>query len=74
MKETLSECKFHVLSGVALDSADGKDISIIKKQGKVKALEEEIFYRKYIIVTALHFPLTFTTTCLDVMDNENLLR
>lgn len=34
------------LSGVALDTADGKDISIIKKQGKVKALEEEIFYRK----------------------------
>lgn len=30
-------------AGVALDSADGKDISIIKKQGKVKALEEEIF-------------------------------
>ncbi|XP_043265806.1 glutamine--fructose-6-phosphate aminotransferase [isomerizing] 2-like isoform X1 [Colletes gigas] len=29
-------------AGVALDSADGKDISIIKKQGKVKALEEEI--------------------------------
>lgn len=33
-------------AGVALDSADGKDISIIKKQGKVKALEEEIFCRK----------------------------
>ncbi|XP_017797266.1 PREDICTED: glutamine--fructose-6-phosphate aminotransferase [isomerizing] 2-like isoform X2 [Habropoda laboriosa] len=32
-------------AGVALDSADGKDISIIKKQGKVKALEEEIFHR-----------------------------
>ncbi|KAH0950936.1 hypothetical protein HN011_003254 [Eciton burchellii] len=32
-------------AGVALDSADGKDIAIIKKQGKVKALEEEIFYR-----------------------------
>ncbi|KMQ94313.1 glucosamine--fructose-6-phosphate aminotransferase, partial [Lasius niger] len=30
---------------VALDSADGKDMSIIKKQGKVKALEEEIFCR-----------------------------
>ncbi|XP_076673359.1 glucosamine-fructose-6-phosphate aminotransferase 2 isoform X2 [Andrena cerasifolii] len=35
-------------AGVALDSADGKDISIIKKQGKVKALEEEIFYRTNI--------------------------
>lgn len=34
-------------AGVALDSADGKDIAIIKKQGKVKALEEEIFCRKY---------------------------
>ncbi|KAK2576407.1 hypothetical protein KPH14_005748 [Odynerus spinipes] len=32
-------------AGVALDTADGKDISIIKKQGKVKALEEEIFHR-----------------------------
>ncbi|KOX68219.1 Glucosamine--fructose-6-phosphate aminotransferase [isomerizing] 2, partial [Melipona quadrifasciata] len=35
-------------AGVALDSADGKDISIIKKQGKVKALEEEIFYHTNI--------------------------
>ncbi|XP_047356918.1 glutamine--fructose-6-phosphate aminotransferase [isomerizing] 2-like isoform X3 [Vespa velutina] len=32
-------------AGVALDSAGGKDISIIKKTGKVKALEEEIFHR-----------------------------
>ncbi|XP_015589581.1 glutamine--fructose-6-phosphate aminotransferase [isomerizing] 2 isoform X1 [Cephus cinctus] len=32
-------------AGVALDSPDGKDISIIKKQGKVKALEDEIFHR-----------------------------
>lgn len=30
-------------AGVALDSADGQNILIIKKQGKVKALEEEIF-------------------------------
>ncbi|XP_058801287.1 glutamine--fructose-6-phosphate aminotransferase [isomerizing] 2-like isoform X2 [Phymastichus coffea] len=30
-------------AGVALDSDDGKDIAIIKKQGKVKALEDEIF-------------------------------
>ncbi|XP_076174038.1 glucosamine-fructose-6-phosphate aminotransferase 2 isoform X2 [Ptiloglossa arizonensis] len=30
-------------AGVALDSTDGRNISIIKKQGKVKALEEEIF-------------------------------
>jgi hypothetical protein len=37
---------WHSFTGVALDSADGKDIAIIKKQGKVKALEEEIFYRK----------------------------
>ncbi|XP_026668235.1 glutamine--fructose-6-phosphate aminotransferase [isomerizing] 2-like isoform X2 [Ceratina calcarata] len=35
-------------AGVALDSADGKDITIIKKQGKVKALEDEIFYRTNI--------------------------
>ncbi|XP_066594374.1 glutamine--fructose-6-phosphate aminotransferase [isomerizing] 2-like isoform X2 [Prorops nasuta] len=32
-------------AGVALDAAGGKDISVIKKQGKVKALEEEIFHR-----------------------------
>ncbi|XP_014220932.1 glutamine--fructose-6-phosphate aminotransferase [isomerizing] 2-like isoform X1 [Trichogramma pretiosum] len=30
-------------AGVALDSSDGKDIAIIKKQGKVRTLEEEIF-------------------------------
>ncbi|KAJ9601401.1 hypothetical protein L9F63_000425, partial [Diploptera punctata] len=28
-------------AGVALDAADGKDIAIVKKSGKVKALEEE---------------------------------
>lgn len=32
-------------AGVALDAADGKDISIVKKSGKVKALEEEIHSR-----------------------------
>lgn len=30
-------------AGVAVDSPDGKDMSIVKKSGKVKALEEEIF-------------------------------
>lgn len=30
-------------AGVALDSSNGQDIVIIKKQGKVKALEEKIF-------------------------------
>ncbi|XP_017765949.1 PREDICTED: glutamine--fructose-6-phosphate aminotransferase [isomerizing] 2 isoform X1 [Eufriesea mexicana] len=35
-------------AGVALDSADEKNTLIIKKQGKVKALEEEIFYRTNI--------------------------
>ncbi|XP_046753189.1 glutamine--fructose-6-phosphate aminotransferase [isomerizing] 2-like isoform X3 [Diprion similis] len=29
-------------AGVALDSCDGKDIAVIKKQGKVQALEDEI--------------------------------
>ncbi|PNF24493.1 Glutamine--fructose-6-phosphate aminotransferase [isomerizing] 2 [Cryptotermes secundus] len=29
-------------AGVALDAADGKDISIVKKKGKVKVLEDEI--------------------------------
>lgn len=43
------QCEFHFLLGVALDSVDGKDICIIKKQGKVKALEDEIFYRKCIL-------------------------
>ncbi|XP_048513338.1 glutamine--fructose-6-phosphate aminotransferase [isomerizing] 2-like isoform X3 [Athalia rosae] len=32
-------------AGVALDSPDGKDISIIKKQGKVQLLEDEIMNR-----------------------------
>ncbi|PSN50567.1 hypothetical protein C0J52_14767 [Blattella germanica] len=33
-------------AGVALDAADGKDIAIVKKSGKVKALEEEILARE----------------------------
>lgn len=40
-------CYFPFIPGVALDSVDGKDISVIKKQGKVKALEDEIFHRAY---------------------------
>ena len=34
-------------AGVAFDAADGKDISIVKKCGKVKALEEEILSSKF---------------------------
>uniref|UniRef100_A0A1B6D431 glutamine--fructose-6-phosphate transaminase (isomerizing) n=1 Tax=Clastoptera arizonana TaxID=38151 RepID=A0A1B6D431_9HEMI len=30
-------------AGVAIDSPDGKDMSIVRKTGKVKALEDEIF-------------------------------
>lgn len=33
-------------AGLALDSSDGKDISIIRKSGKVKALEDEIMSRE----------------------------
>ena len=33
-------------AGVALDAADGKDINIVRKSGKVKVLEEEIFSSK----------------------------
>lgn len=36
----------NLVTGVALDAADGKDISIVKKSGKVKALEDEIISRK----------------------------
>ncbi|KAK0092596.1 hypothetical protein PV326_001086 [Microctonus aethiopoides] len=32
-------------AGVALDAATGPDIAVIKKQGKVQALEDEIFQR-----------------------------
>ncbi|XP_057338678.1 glutamine--fructose-6-phosphate aminotransferase [isomerizing] 2 isoform X2 [Microplitis mediator] len=32
-------------AGVALDEANGHDIAVIKKQGKVQALEDEIFKR-----------------------------
>lgn len=34
-------------AGVALDAPDGKDISIVKKSGKVKALEDEIYSSKF---------------------------
>ncbi|XP_046667354.1 glutamine--fructose-6-phosphate aminotransferase [isomerizing] 2-like isoform X11 [Homalodisca vitripennis] len=33
-------------AGVALDSPDGKDVAIVKKSGKVKALEDEIMSRR----------------------------
>jgi len=33
-------------AGVALDAADGTDIAIVKKSGKVKALEEEILSKE----------------------------
>jgi glucosamine--fructose-6-phosphate aminotransferase (isomerizing) len=33
-------------AGVALDGVDGKDIAIVKKSGKVKALEDEILSSK----------------------------
>lgn len=36
-----------LFSGVAIDSADGKDMSMIKKNGKVKALEDEIESSKF---------------------------
>ncbi|KAG8238433.1 hypothetical protein J437_LFUL002890 [Ladona fulva] len=36
-------------AGVALDSADGKDMSIVKKSGKVKALEDEIMSLEHIL-------------------------
>lgn len=55
---TLFRCNFYVVAGVALDSVDGKDISIIKKQGKVKALEEEIFYRTYTSSFLIQLPIT----------------
>lgn len=37
-------------AGVGLDSPNSHDISIIKKKGKVKALEDEIFKRKSLIM------------------------
>ncbi|XP_047116784.1 LOW QUALITY PROTEIN: glutamine--fructose-6-phosphate aminotransferase [isomerizing] 1-like [Schistocerca piceifrons] len=33
-------------AGVALDSADGQDIAIVKKSGKVQALQDEIFSKE----------------------------
>jgi glucosamine--fructose-6-phosphate aminotransferase (isomerizing) len=35
-------------AGVALDGTNGSDIAIVKKSGKVKALEEEILSSKYL--------------------------
>lgn len=48
---------------MALDEANGKDIAIIKKQGKVQALEDEIFNRtnlKLDITTANHVGIAHT--------------
>lgn len=44
-----------MFSGVALDSPDGKDVSIVKKSGKVKALEDEIISRKFTQRSNLYF-------------------
>jgi glucosamine--fructose-6-phosphate aminotransferase (isomerizing) len=33
-------------AGLAIDTADGQNITIIKETGKVKALEDEILLRK----------------------------
>lgn len=38
-----------MIPGVAIDSADGENVSIIKKSGKVQALQDEIYSRKYIV-------------------------
>ncbi|XP_046993143.1 glutamine--fructose-6-phosphate aminotransferase [isomerizing] 1-like isoform X3 [Schistocerca americana] len=36
-------------AGVALDSADGQDMTIVKKSGKVQALQDEIFSKEKIL-------------------------
>lgn len=51
-------------AGVALDSPDGKDMNIIKKSGKVKVLEEEIFHQSEKLdfdgVTSYHVGIAHT--------------
>lgn len=51
-------------AGVALDSADGKDIAIVRKSGKVKALEDEILAREKSLdvssVTTSHVGIAHT--------------
>lgn len=41
-------CPDYKLSGVAIDSADKKDVAVIKKKGKVLLLEQEIKDSKHI--------------------------
>ncbi|KAF4530961.1 hypothetical protein B566_EDAN011342 [Ephemera danica] len=51
-------------AGVALDSADGKDTAIIKKSGKVKALEDEIMSMESLLdfsgITDCHVGIAHT--------------
>lgn len=51
-------------AGVALDSADGKDIAIVRKSGKVKALEDEIHAKEETLgvdsVTTSHVGIAHT--------------
>uniref|UniRef100_A0A1B6EWD7 glutamine--fructose-6-phosphate transaminase (isomerizing) n=1 Tax=Cuerna arida TaxID=1464854 RepID=A0A1B6EWD7_9HEMI len=51
-------------AGVALDSSDGKDVAIVKKSGKVKALEDEIMFRREKLdfegTTACHVGIAHT--------------
>lgn len=38
------------LKGIAFDGSDGKDIAIVKKEGKVVALEDELLSCKCILL------------------------
>lgn len=40
---------FFYISGIAVDSANGNDINIIKKSGKVEALEQKILNGNYLL-------------------------
>lgn len=41
--------------GIAFDGPDGKDIMIVKKEGKVVALEDELFSCKFFFFWIINF-------------------
>lgn len=40
--------------GIAFDGPDGKDITIVKKEGKVVALEDELLSCKFVLCVDHH--------------------
>lgn len=45
----LTYCIYVMNKGIAFDGPDGKDITIVKKEGKVVALEDELLSCKFVL-------------------------